>query len=58
MIVFLQISYGLHYSVEKYLFTLLCHYFSDFGRDEPLEEHDVLGFDCLAIHDFLVDFLC
>ena len=29
-----------------------------FGRDEPLEEHDLLGFDCLAIHDFLVDFLC
>ncbi|KAL6350192.1 hypothetical protein AAG906_004133 [Vitis piasezkii] len=57
MIVFLQISYGLHYSVEKCLFTLLCHYFSDFGRDEPLEEHDLLDFDCLAIHDFLVDFL-
>ena len=27
-----------------------------FGRDEPPEEHDLLGFDCPAIHDFLVDF--
>ena len=27
-----------------------------FGRDEPLEEHDLLGFDCSTIHDFSVDF--
>ncbi|KAL6318517.1 hypothetical protein AAG906_000595 [Vitis piasezkii] len=24
-----------------------------FGRDEPPEEHDLLGFDCPTIHDFL-----
>ena len=29
-----------------------------FGRDEPQEEHDLPSFDCLAIHDFLVYFLC
>ena len=32
------------------------HGFDDFGRDEPPEEHDLLGFDCPIIHDFSVDF--
>ena len=32
------------------------HSFDDFGLDEPPNEHDLLGFDCPAIHDFLVDF--
>ena len=32
------------------------HGFIDFGRDEPPEEHDFLGFDYPVIHDFLVDF--
>ena len=27
-----------------------------FGREEPSEEHDLLGFDYPTIHDFLVDF--
>ncbi|RVW90782.1 hypothetical protein CK203_028616 [Vitis vinifera] len=55
MIVFLQISYGLHYSVEKCLFTLLCHYFSDFGRDEPLEEHDLLVEHLLRLREPVSD---
>ena len=32
------------------------HSFSDFGLDEPPNEHDLLGFDYLAIHGFSVDF--
>ena len=32
------------------------HSFSDFGLDEPLEEHNLLGFYCPTIHDFSVDF--
>ena len=40
MIVFSQICYGLHYSTEGCLFTLLCHCFIDFCRDEPPKEHD------------------
>ena len=27
-----------------------------FGRDEPPDQHDLLGFDCPAIHDFPIDF--
>ena len=27
-----------------------------FGRDDPLEKHDLLGFYYLAIHDFSIDF--
>ena len=40
MIVFLHICYGLHYSADGCLFTLLCHCFSDFYRDEPSEVHN------------------
>ena len=55
MIVFSQTYYSLHYWDEVYFFALLV-IVSVIGRDEPLEEHDVLGFDCPAIHDFSVDF--
>ena len=27
-----------------------------FGRDEPSEKHDLLGFDYPVIHDFSIDF--
>ena len=54
MIVFSQTYYSLHYWDEVYFFALLV-IVSVIGRDEPLEEHDVLGFDCPAIHDSSVD---
>ena len=41
----------------RWIFLCITGYnFGDFGQDEPLEEHDLLGFDCPAIHDFSVDF--
>ena len=31
------------------------HSFNDFGQDEPPEEPDLWGFDCLITYDSLVD---
>ena len=43
--------------LERGIFLCITsHGFDDFGRDEPPEEHDLLGFDCPIIHDFSIDF--
>ena len=55
MIVFSQICYSLHYSADGCSFALLCHFFSDFCRDESPDKDDFSGFDCPIIYDPLVD---
>ena len=55
MIVFSQTCYSLRHSAEGYLFALLATVLMIFFRDEPLEEHEFLGFDCPTIHDSSVD---
>ena len=43
--------------LEREIFLcIIGHSFGHFGRDEPSNEHDLLGFGCPAIHDFSVDF--